>query len=463
MKSLISSRLVAVVVILLAAVPWAVSGAPPVQVSAAEPSSAPQGTLSLDVAVSGSGFDSSAAVDFFVTGTVNPGGVTVKQVTVVGSKKLIARIDVADAAAIDSFDIQVRLSGGRKGKGTSLFRVLAKTSADACTNAVGFPSFVFRKSSGQVGTYVTDSTGQCTQLLGNFPSISTRFSYPVKDDLGNSTNKGRLVWFGRDPADTSSGAKLQYHAMDFVVNGTTVTNGPVHMIVDFGAMATEGGGNNGICCGLDLTVDGRELYLPIKAELRPEGYVNAVVLMRLPANLAELDPAHPPAQTVVFEHSASSRNDTEYTTDLDVNAMNDFLYVRQSYGGYTGSRVLRVDLDPDLTDTGSSPEVVVLVEPTWASGVWVGADVSSPASDLLAVAYSPDVGDCPRLTIMNGRTGTILNEGTDWPARWVSWMNGKLLAAGFRKGCRELDSIVAIDPLSGQSTILTTGGLPDGR
>lgn len=106
-----------------------VEAAPPIQVTAADPSSAPQGTISLDVAVSGNGFDSSAAVTFFVTGTTNPGGVTVKNVRFIGSKKLIATIDVADAAAVAQFDIEVRLSGGRKGKGTTLFAVQAKSAS----------------------------------------------------------------------------------------------------------------------------------------------------------------------------------------------------------------------------------------------------------------------------------------------------------------------------------------------
>jgi hypothetical protein len=37
-----------------------------VSVTAADPSSAPQGTVSLDVTISGNGFDSSAAVTFLV-------------------------------------------------------------------------------------------------------------------------------------------------------------------------------------------------------------------------------------------------------------------------------------------------------------------------------------------------------------------------------------------------------------
>ena len=51
-----------------------------VKVTAATPSSAYQGTISLDVVVSGAGFDNSAKVQYFVSGTTNPGGITVKKV-----------------------------------------------------------------------------------------------------------------------------------------------------------------------------------------------------------------------------------------------------------------------------------------------------------------------------------------------------------------------------------------------
>lgn len=97
-----------------------------VEVNSADPSSAQQGTVDLDVEIAGSGFDNSAAVEFFVTGTTNPGGITVKNVKVRGNKKIIATIDVDDAAIVDEFDIEVSLSRGRKGKGTTLFSVQQK-------------------------------------------------------------------------------------------------------------------------------------------------------------------------------------------------------------------------------------------------------------------------------------------------------------------------------------------------
>jgi hypothetical protein len=97
-----------------------------IKVTAATPASAVQGTVSLDVVVSGSGFDNSAKVQYFVSGTTNPGGITVKKVVFRNSQELVTTIDVADTADLASFDIQVTLSSGRKGKGTTLFSVKAK-------------------------------------------------------------------------------------------------------------------------------------------------------------------------------------------------------------------------------------------------------------------------------------------------------------------------------------------------
>jgi hypothetical protein len=97
-----------------------------VRVTAAVPASAYQGTISLDVIVSGSGFDKTAKAQYLVSGTTNPGGITVRNVVFHNSKELITTIDVADTAVLANFDIQVTLADGRKGKGTTLFSVNAK-------------------------------------------------------------------------------------------------------------------------------------------------------------------------------------------------------------------------------------------------------------------------------------------------------------------------------------------------
>jgi uncharacterized delta-60 repeat protein len=97
-----------------------------IQVNAADPPVAEQGTLSLDVKVTGKGFKNGAQAKWFVTGTTNPGGVTVNSTTFVSSTELRATITVVDTAEIANFDIQVLNSDGRGGKGTELFRVTAK-------------------------------------------------------------------------------------------------------------------------------------------------------------------------------------------------------------------------------------------------------------------------------------------------------------------------------------------------
>jgi len=99
-----------------------------VKVTAANPSSAYQGTIALDVVVSGSGFNPSANVQYFVSGTTNPGGITVRNVRFNSSNELVTTIDVADTADLASFDIIVTLDSGRKGKGTTLFSVKQKPS-----------------------------------------------------------------------------------------------------------------------------------------------------------------------------------------------------------------------------------------------------------------------------------------------------------------------------------------------
>jgi len=104
-----------------------------VKVTAATPAVAYQGTISLDVVVTGSGFDRSAKVQYFVSGTTNPGGITVRSVRFNSPGELVTTIDVAEAADLASFDIVVMLDSGRKGKGTTLFSVKARPTGPSAT------------------------------------------------------------------------------------------------------------------------------------------------------------------------------------------------------------------------------------------------------------------------------------------------------------------------------------------
>jgi hypothetical protein len=113
-------------VLLLGLAPFGAALAQRVTVTAATPSVAYQGTISLDVVVNGSGFDRSARVQYFVSGTTNPGGIVVRGVAYRSSTELVTTIEVAENALLSSFDIEVTLDSGRKGKGTTLLSVKAK-------------------------------------------------------------------------------------------------------------------------------------------------------------------------------------------------------------------------------------------------------------------------------------------------------------------------------------------------
>jgi len=106
------------------------AGAQAIKVTSAVPDITDQGTVDLVVAIGGENFGRNSRVSFFVTGTTNPGGITVKSVRYKDARNLDATIDVApDAQTELKFDIQVQ-SGSRTGKGTELFSVRVKQTTD---------------------------------------------------------------------------------------------------------------------------------------------------------------------------------------------------------------------------------------------------------------------------------------------------------------------------------------------
>ena len=105
-----------------------------VQVDSTSPNAAPQGTTNLDVTINGNGFKKGAAAKWFVSGTINPGGVTVNSTTFKTSTQLVANITIAGDATIANFDVQVT-SAGRTGKGTDLFAVTQKGTPVGCTTS----------------------------------------------------------------------------------------------------------------------------------------------------------------------------------------------------------------------------------------------------------------------------------------------------------------------------------------
>lgn len=147
-------------------------GAQQIQVTAADPNTAAQATVNLNVLVKGKGFKKGAVAKWQVTGTEDPGGVTVNSTTFVNSTELVANIDIAETAVISLYDIQVRNSDGRIGKGTEMFRVTEKgtgkplacpaltpmlTSAASCTTAG--QAGCLDETFGGTGVVLTDTTG----------------------------------------------------------------------------------------------------------------------------------------------------------------------------------------------------------------------------------------------------------------------------------------------------------------
>lgn len=102
-----------------------------VSVTAAEPGSANQGEQ-LEVTISGDGFDDGSEATFFITGTSDASQIIVDSTTYDSATgKLKASIRVNGAAQVADYDIEVRNSRGRRGKGTTLFKV--QSVETACT------------------------------------------------------------------------------------------------------------------------------------------------------------------------------------------------------------------------------------------------------------------------------------------------------------------------------------------
>jgi len=91
-------------------------------VSAANPASARQGTVTLDVQISGSGFDQGSQASWQLNGVTYP-KIAVNGTKFVSSTSLTANISVAADAAPVTYDIAVTTSTGKKGIGAELFTV----------------------------------------------------------------------------------------------------------------------------------------------------------------------------------------------------------------------------------------------------------------------------------------------------------------------------------------------------
>jgi len=110
--------------------------APPekIAVTSANPDSALQGEA-LDVVIGGSGFGLGATVKYLVTGTKDDSQISVLSVTYDATDgTLTTSIQVHGDASVADYDIEVQAASGRRGKGTTLFKVQANNNAGGQNN-----------------------------------------------------------------------------------------------------------------------------------------------------------------------------------------------------------------------------------------------------------------------------------------------------------------------------------------
>src|SRR5215471_1446307 len=185
-----------------------------VQVDSTDPSGAPQGTVNLNVIIHGNGFKRGATAKWLVSGTTNPGGVTVNSTTFNSSSQLTANITVASSGNTGNFDIQVTNTDGRTGKGSELFAVKAGSGSNtSCTSVAINP----------VPNACTSTTAATGCLDGNFGTNGT-----VVAGAGNSSEPvairqqtdGKLLTIGQYNGSTSQSIEIIRYNSDGSLDST---------------------------------------------------------------------------------------------------------------------------------------------------------------------------------------------------------------------------------------------------
>ena len=406
-----------------------------VQVTSADPTSASQGTVSLEVTINGTGFDNGSSVKFLVTGTADEGGIVVKKVVYRNSKRLTATIDVSDSAATSKFDIEVTTTTGRKGKGTTLFTVVAKVAGDPCAApGIDFPAFIFWKDGGNQtqDIYVADSTGACNRRIVSGirqgGASQQRFSYPV----AGTTNVGRVVYRDYD------GTNFSVAGVDFVVTATTVSVGPKYLVAtaDFGD-------------ALDLSPDGTTVYFSTFRSVVGTTYEARLYSLAIPGQLGQ-------PGTLLYSDLPAIFH------DLSVDATHRALYVEKSPGVGLGRELLRFDL-PIV----GQPQIVTATSRD--DNLWPAASDATDSSRFAILNSLADTGVfCWQVTPgqWNGTTASFAPV-QQYSRGHMSWYRGNLLMNGYgqpnRRGeCANLGMITEVTP-TGASKQLVRGWNPDAR
>lgn len=167
-----------------------------ISVTSSLPNSAAQGTINLNVTVGGKGFKSGAKAQWFVSGTTNPGGVTVNSTAFVNSNTLTANITVSSTATVGGFDVVVTNTDGRSGKGSELFAVQDSNSSTIASCSYNVTSVLYdTDSNGVPYQYQSDGLGPYTTYNKGNNSVSSIIQKSCSWDLDttNSSTRGIVL------------------------------------------------------------------------------------------------------------------------------------------------------------------------------------------------------------------------------------------------------------------------------
>ena len=93
------------------------------RISKVEPAHVMREAATLEVAILGGGFNAATAVRFLLTGTSDPGGITVRRVKLVDPRKLVATVEIDSKVAPGYFDVQIGGEQRDEVRGRSLLLV----------------------------------------------------------------------------------------------------------------------------------------------------------------------------------------------------------------------------------------------------------------------------------------------------------------------------------------------------
>jgi hypothetical protein len=148
------------------------------EVTGTDPTGAPQDTT-LDVEVSGSGFDNGSTVELKLSG-VPTEKVRTNSTRYRNPRTLIANITIAADAQIDFYDVEVTTFRGKKGIGTEMFEVFVRGGDRGAGNTLlveirGTPS---GELEGFFGEATPDFVSEMQEVVGKFDDnrIETKFS-----------------------------------------------------------------------------------------------------------------------------------------------------------------------------------------------------------------------------------------------------------------------------------------------